>query len=259
MALQRLANPRTHEQPGLPRDLQLALQLCGNATDAPRGLAMLASTLQFDGLSYLALNDGTTTDGVAFHLTTAGPDWSARYAKLNYHSIDPRILGTQGRHVPIIWGAARNTSDWRVRAFLDHAGHFRIRSGVAISLRDARIGRVIIAWDSAASAVDRERQSALEHSFSTLTLLAGSLHEAMQSHCLYGRGRIPPSTLTGRERECLVLAAHGMTSGDIGVKLGITERTVNFHFGNIIGKLGVLNRSEAIARAVAHDIVSLSH
>jgi len=106
MALQRLANPRTHEQPGLPRDLQLALQLCGNATDAPRGLAMLASTLQFDGLSYLALNDGTTTDGVAFHLTTAGPDWSARYAKLNYHSIDPRILGTQGRHVPIIWGAA---------------------------------------------------------------------------------------------------------------------------------------------------------
>jgi DNA-binding CsgD family transcriptional regulator len=34
---------------------------------------------------------------------------------------------------------------------------------------------------------------------------------------------------------------------------------VNFHFGNIIGKLGVLNRSEAIARAVARNIVSLSH
>ena len=50
-----------------------------------------------------------------------------------------------------------------------------------------------------------------------------------------------------------------MTSLDIGVKLGITERTVNFHFGNIIGKLGVLNRGEAIARAVAHNIVSLSH
>jgi DNA-binding CsgD family transcriptional regulator len=258
MALQRLANPPTHEQPGLPRDLQLALQLCGNATDALQGLAMLASSLQFDGLSYLVLNDGRSTDGVSFHLTTAGPDWSTRYARHNYHSIDPRILGTQGRHVPIIWGAACNTSDWRVRNFLDHAGHFRIRSGVAISLRDARIGRVVIAWDSA-SAVDRERQSALERSFSTLTLLAGSLHEAMLSHCLHSHGRIPPSSLTGRERECLVLAAHGMTSGDIGVKLGITERTVNFHFGNIIGKLGVLNRSEAIARAVAHDIVSLSH
>ena len=259
MALQRLANSRTHEQPGLPGNLQLALQLCGTATDAPRGLAMLASTLQFDGLSYLVLNDGRSTDGVSFHLTTAGPDWSTRYAKHNYHSIDPRILGTQGRHVPIIWGAARHASDGRVRAFLDQAGHFGIRSGVAISLRDPRVGRVVIAWDSAASAVDRERQSALERSFSTLTLLAGSLHEAMLSRCLCSRGRTPTSTLTGRERECLVLAAHGMTSGDIGVQLGITERTVNFHFGNIIGKLGVLNRSEAIARAVAHDIVSLSH
>src|SRR4030095_15423324 len=193
MALQRLANPRTHEQPGLPGDLQLALQLCRNATDAPRGLAMLASTLQFDGLSYLVLNDGRSTDAVSFHLTTAGPDWSTRYAKHNYHSIEPRILGTQGRHVPIIWGAARNTSDWRVRAFLDQAGHFGIRSGVAISLLDPRVGRGVIAWDSAASAVDRERQSARERSFSTLTLLAGSLHEAMLSHCLSSRARTPPS------------------------------------------------------------------
>jgi DNA-binding CsgD family transcriptional regulator len=57
--------------------------------------------------------------------------------------------------------------------------------------------------------------------------------------------------LTERESECLALAANGMTSGDISVKLGISERTANFHFGNIISKLQVLNRGEAIARAVA--------
>jgi DNA-binding CsgD family transcriptional regulator len=259
MALQKVANPPTCEQPGLPRDLQVALQLCGNAKDVLQGFAMLAYTLGFDGLSYLVLKDGTSTDSVALHLTTAGREWSTRYAMHRYHSMDPRIIGTRDRHVPIVWTAGRDETDWRVRNFLDHAGHARICSGVAISLRDARIGRVIVGWDSATDAIDRMRQSALEHSFSMLTLLAGFLHETMFTHCLATLQPGTPWTLTERERSCLVLAAHGMTSLDIGIKLGITERTVNFHFGNIIGKLGVLNRSEAIARAVAHNIVALSH
>mgnify|MGYP003296679610 CR=1 FL=1 len=38
-----------------------------------------------------------------------------------------------------------------------------------------------------------------------------------------------------------------MTGAEIGFKLGISERTVTFHFANITSKLGVLNRQEAIA------------
>jgi DNA-binding CsgD family transcriptional regulator len=64
--------------------------------------------------------------------------------------------------------------------------------------------------------------------------------------------------LSHRERECLDLAANGMTSADIGVKLGIAERTVNFHFGNVFTKLGVLNRAEAIAQALAQKFIPLS-
>jgi DNA-binding CsgD family transcriptional regulator len=48
-----------------------------------------------------------------------------------------------------------------------------------------------------------------------------------------------------------------MTSIDIGFKLGITERTANFHFTNIISKLGVLNRKEAVAKAVARGIINI--
>jgi DNA-binding NarL/FixJ family response regulator len=48
-----------------------------------------------------------------------------------------------------------------------------------------------------------------------------------------------------------------MTSKDIGLKLGITQRTANFHFANIISKLGVLNRQEAIATAVAQGIIEV--
>jgi DNA-binding CsgD family transcriptional regulator len=61
--------------------------------------------------------------------------------------------------------------------------------------------------------------------------------------------------LSPRELQCLQYAAHGMTSQDIAVKLGIAERTANFHFSNLISKLGVLNRHEAIATAVARGLV----
>ncbi len=73
----------------------------------------------------------------------------------------------------------------------------------------------------------------------------------MLDHCLAVLAARPHTCLTPRERECVSFAARGMTSADIGAKLGITERTVNFHFGNITTKLGVLNRAEAIVRALA--------
>ena len=68
--------------------------------------------------------------------------------------------------------------------------------------------------------------------------------------------QVTESPLTHGEREWLTLAARVMTSADIGVKLGIAERTANFHIANIIDKLGALNRGEAIARGVALNLVA---
>ena len=63
--------------------------------------------------------------------------------------------------------------------------------------------------------------------------------------------------LSPRERQCLQMAAHGMTGAEIGFKLGITERGVTYHFANIVSKLGVLNRHEAIAKGIAQGIVRM--
>ena len=63
--------------------------------------------------------------------------------------------------------------------------------------------------------------------------------------------------LSPRERQCLELAAHGMTGADIAFKLGITERGVTYHFANIVSKLGVLNRQEAIAKGIAQGIIRM--
>jgi DNA-binding CsgD family transcriptional regulator len=62
--------------------------------------------------------------------------------------------------------------------------------------------------------------------------------------------------LTEQELNCLRLSARGQSSTDIGLKLGITPRTVNFHFSKILKKLNALNRQEAIAKAATANLLS---
>lgn len=48
-----------------------------------------------------------------------------------------------------------------------------------------------------------------------------------------------PSYLTPKEREIALLIKTGITSREIGEKLGISRRTVEIHRSNIIKKLGI--------------------
>jgi two-component system response regulator DevR len=52
--------------------------------------------------------------------------------------------------------------------------------------------------------------------------------------------------LTARESEVLRLLAHGLSNRDIGAELFISETTAKFHVGNILRKLGVSRRAEAV-------------
>lgn len=63
--------------------------------------------------------------------------------------------------------------------------------------------------------------------------------------------------LTRREAEILKLAGRGLSNRDIGDCLGVTDRTVKGHFGNILGKMGVRSRTEAVLEALRRGWVSL--
>lgn len=61
--------------------------------------------------------------------------------------------------------------------------------------------------------------------------------------------------LTARELTCLGWAAIGKTSWEMGVILGLTERTVNFHIHNACKKLQVHSRQAAITAALQAGIL----
>jgi DNA-binding NarL/FixJ family response regulator len=68
--------------------------------------------------------------------------------------------------------------------------------------------------------------------------------------------RKPTHGLTQRELEVLNLVAQGMSNADIARALFITTKTVKYHLTTIFGKLGVRNRTEAAAAAIAMGLTS---
>lgn len=57
----------------------------------------------------------------------------------------------------------------------------------------------------------------------------------------------PLTTLTHREMEVLAAAATGQSTKEIAAAQGVSPNTVKFHLRNVYQKLGVSNRSQAIA------------
>lgn len=71
---------------------------------------------------------------------------------------------------------------------------------------------------------------------------------------LNGQGA-PAEQLTGREIEVLGLLASGLSNTKIGEQLFISATTVKFHVSNIMRKLGVSRRAEAVYAASKQGLI----
>jgi two-component system, NarL family, response regulator len=69
--------------------------------------------------------------------------------------------------------------------------------------------------------------------------------------------RVGTVELTTREREVLALVAKGKGNREIGATLDVTEGTVKVHVNNILTKLGVASRTEAVNIAVRRGLVRI--
>lgn len=67
----------------------------------------------------------------------------------------------------------------------------------------------------------------------------------------------PYDTLTGREREVLVLAAQGKTNAEIAEQLFISTRTVESHRANLTRKLGLRTHTDLVLFAIRRKLISL--
>ncbi|MFF5788323.1 response regulator [Streptomyces sp. NPDC012693] len=95
------------------------------------------------------------------------------------------------------------------------------------------------------------------------SLLAPSVaRRLVEQYTAGGPGRTPPGpdprldVLTGRERETLLLLARGLSNAEIAAELVVSEHTVKTHVGNVLAKLGLRDRIQAVICAYETGLVA---
>jgi DNA-binding NarL/FixJ family response regulator len=174
---------------------------------------------------------GTAGDGIeAVELAgTARPDVLLLDIRM------PRLDGLAA--LPRILAASPDTRVLVLTTFdLDEYVYEALRGGASgFLLKDVRRDQLVDAVRVVA------RGDALLHPAVTRRLIAD---------LVTGRTVAPlDDPLTGRERETLQLIARGLTNAEIAAELFISEHTVKTHVSNVLMKLGLRDRVQAVIHA----------
>jgi LuxR family quorum-sensing system transcriptional regulator SolR len=143
--------------------------------------------------------------------------------------------------------------EWRVdgagpgRPPWNEAAECGITHGWAYALTDSRGGIGLLRLGRHANA---EAIRASEGTQMQIAWLAQQCHAHMAEELF--RQHLPEAAaiLTSREREILSWSAEGKTAYEIGRILGLTEATIIFHLNKAMRKLGAVNKTQAIAKAI---------
>ena len=89
--------------------------------------------------------------------------------------------------------------------------------------------------------------------FALIKVLSGPQEQAAAGS---GRAQPPKVLLTQRECEVLLAVRQACSNQQAGERLGISPLTVKNHLRNIMHKLGARNRAQAVAEAMARQLIS---
>lgn len=100
-----------------------------------------------------------------------------------------------------------------------------------------------------------EIAEAIRKTFDGQTILEPEVTNKMMAKMRSKNESLPHEELTPREREVLLLMAEGKANQEIADELFIALKTVKVHVSNILSKLDVEDRTQAVIYAFKHSLV----
>ncbi len=164
----------------------------------------------------------------------------------------PGTLGPEGRawHARAVAEHARLRGEPAVEQWqlaLDAFGYGHVYEQARCRWRLAEA--LIAAGDRAAARTHVQAAAASAEQMQAVPLQRAVAATVSQAR-LAGPATAGDAVLTGREQEVLALVAEGLTNREIGKRLFISEKTASVHLSNLMAKLNVSSRTEAVT--VAH-------
>lgn len=204
-----------------------------------------AAELGFDYCAYGMRMPVPVTNPRTIMLNNYPKGWQEHYAHRKYLEIDPTILIGRQCQQPIIWNDevfAKTPELWR------DARDAGLRVGWAKSVLEAQSVGGMLTLARADEPLTTKELAAKEH---RMRWLANTAHQGFR-RIVAARWTIP---LSPREKEVLRWAADGKTFSETSEIMDISVATVKFHTRNASEKLGTINRTATVARAVVMGLL----
>ena len=179
-------------------------------------------------------------------------EWAARYQEKNYQRIDPVVIGCFQRFHPVDW----KRLDWSTkaaRAFQAEAMSYGIgNQGFSVPIRGPNgqfaLFTVCHTCDDATWAEFTEKNQ-------RELILIGHLFNKKALEFETDRNPEQSQALSPREVDAMTLLAIGYSRAQVADTLSISEHTLRVYIESARFKLGAINTTHAVARALSRGLI----
>lgn len=190
--------------------------------------------------------------GERFGAGTYSSEWVDRYLEKDYLRMDPVIFGCFQRFTPVDW----KQLDWSTksaRSFFKEAVEYGVgNQGYTIPIRGPN-GQFAL-FTAGHNCSDDAWEIFMDRNGRDLMVLAHEFNIAALK--LEGApDNMPRITLSPRELSAITFLAKGLSRAQAAAELSISEHTLRVYIEAARHKLGALNTTHAVARALSRGII----
>lgn len=174
--------------------------------------------------------------------------WHEYYLAQNFEEVDSDLKKARQNILPIYWELKqqlKTAKTLREKQLRQDAIQLKVKveKGLSIPIHGPDGDFAILLLQQCQQ--EKGLESYAQQEFNWLAL--GYLYyQFVRNFLLKEKPKQVGHDLTQRELQCLRLAAQGLTAQEIAQQIGLTCRTVNFHWQNIQKKLGARNKTQSI-------------
>lgn len=189
--------------------------------------------------------------GERFGAGTYSNEWVDRYLEMDYLRMDPVIFGCFQRFNPVDW----KQLDWSskaAQAFFKEAVEYGVgNQGYTIPVRGPN-GQFAL-FTLSDNCDDEQWAGFIEKNARDLMIIAHEFNKKALEFEEYGP--MPTASLSPRELAAMTYLAKGLSRAQAAAEMNISEHTLRVYIEGARHKLGAINTTHAVARALSSGII----